>query len=81
MTIQAQNHYLVCLIDPNIQRVDRIFVLSYENSNDRTRHTGYFLTKVEVKDHNVMFMVETVLINLLKMIREHMVTLEKNLLV
>ena len=54
MPVQAQNHYLDYLIDPSIQKIDRLFVLSCENSNNRIRHTRYFLQKVEAKDHNVM---------------------------
>ena len=42
------------MIDPSIQKIDRLFVLSCENSNNRIKHTGYFLQKVEAKDHNVM---------------------------
>ena len=36
-----------------MQEVNRIFVLSFENENDRTEHTGYYLPKVEIKDYNV----------------------------
>ena len=32
----------------------RLFVLSFENNAHRTRYTGYFLPKVEIKDYNVM---------------------------
>ena len=30
-------------------------LLSFENENDRTSHSTYYLTKVEVKDYNVTF--------------------------
>ena len=33
--------------------MNRIFVLSFESSTDRTSHTEYYLPKVEVKDYNV----------------------------
>ena len=50
----AQNRYLNYLINPNFQRVNRLFVLSFENENDRTPHSTYYLPKVEKKDYNVM---------------------------
>ena len=31
----------------------RFFVLSFENSTDRTVHTKYYLPTVEIKDYNV----------------------------
>ena len=50
----AQNRYLNHLIGPSIQGVNRIFVLSFENENDGTSHSTYYLPKVELKDYNVM---------------------------
>ena len=58
----AQNRYLNHLVDPSFQGVNRLFVLSFENENDRTSHSTYYLLKLETKDYNVM-MVETFLIN------------------
>ena len=37
------------LINPSFQGVNRLFVLSFENENDRTSHS-----KVEIKDYNAM---------------------------
>ena len=34
----AQNRYLNYLINPSFQGVNRIFVLAFENENDRTSH-------------------------------------------
>ena len=48
------NQYLVYLIDPRFQGVNRLFVLSVENNAHRARHTGNFLLKVEIKDYNAM---------------------------
>ena len=31
----------------------RLFVLPYENENDSTSHSNYYLPKVEIKDYNV----------------------------
>ena len=50
----AQNRYLNHLINPSFQGVNRLFVLSFENKNDRTSHSTYYLPKVEIKDYNVM---------------------------
>ena len=50
----AQNIYLNYLINPNFQGVNRIFVLSFENENDRTSHSTYYLPKVKIKDWNVI---------------------------
>ena len=35
----AQNRYLNHLFDPRFQEVNRLFVLSFENENDRTSHS------------------------------------------
>ena len=50
----AQNRYLNHLINPTFQGVNRLFVLSFENENDRTSHSTYYLPKVEIKDYNVV---------------------------
>ena len=50
----AQNRYLNHFFDPSFQGVNRPFVLSFENENDRTSHSTYYLPKVEIKDYNVM---------------------------
>ena len=50
----AQNRYLNYLINTSFQGVNRLFVLSFKNENDRTSHSTYYLPKVEIKDYNVM---------------------------
>ena len=50
----AQNRYLNLLINTSFQGVNRLFVLSFENENDRTSHSTYYLPKIEIKDYNVM---------------------------
>ena len=50
----AQSRYLNHLISPSFQGVNRLFVLSFANENDRTSHSTYYLPKVEIKDCNVM---------------------------
>ena len=49
----AQNRYLNQLVDPNFQGVNRLFVLPFENEEDRRSHSNYSLPKVELKDYNV----------------------------
>ena len=51
----AQNKYLNHLINPSFQGINRLFVLTFENENDRTSHSIYYLSEVEIKDYNVMF--------------------------
>ena len=53
-TIQTRNQYLDYLIDPSFERVNRLFVLSFEKSAHRTAHRRYFLPIVKMKDYNVM---------------------------
>ena len=50
----AQNRYLNYLINPSFQGLNRLFVLPFENENDRTSHPTYYLPKVEIKDYNFM---------------------------
>ena len=54
ITTFVRNRYLNHLINPSFQGVNRLFVLSFENENDRTSHSTYYLPKVEIKDYNVM---------------------------
>ena len=50
----AQNRYLNHLINPSFHGVNRIFVLSFENEDQRKSHSTYYLAKVEIKDYNVI---------------------------
>ena len=50
----AQNRYLNHLVNPSFQGVNRLFVLSFENEDDRTSHSTYYIPKVEIKDYNIM---------------------------
>ena len=49
----TQNQYLNHLVDPSSQGVNRLFVFSFENENDRISHSEYYLPKAEIKDYNV----------------------------
>ena len=44
-TIFIQNQYLNHLVDPSFERVNRCFVLSFENENGGTSHSEYYLPK------------------------------------
>ena len=47
------NQNLNYLINPSFQGVNRLFVLSFENEDDRTSHSTYYFPKAEIKDYNV----------------------------
>ena len=46
LSVQTPNPYLDFLINPSFQGVNRLFVLSFENEEDRTVHTKYYLPLV-----------------------------------
>ena len=50
----AQNRYLNHLINPSCQGVNRLFVFSFKNENDRTSHSTYYLPQVEINYYYVM---------------------------
>ena len=50
----AQNPNLNHLIEPTFQGVNRLFVLAFENDDDRTNNKQYYLPTVEIKDYNIM---------------------------
>ena len=54
----ARNPNLNHLIEPSFQRVNRLFVLTFENDDDRTSDDEYYLPAVEIKDHNIMINAE-----------------------
>ena len=54
ITNQVQNRYLDFLIDPSFQRLNRLFVLSFENEDDRKSYNRFFLLTVEIKGCNFM---------------------------
>ena len=47
-------HNLNYLIDPTFSKVNRFFVLSFKNDQDRTSFTKFYTPKVEIKDFNVL---------------------------
>ena len=50
----SQNPNLNHLIEPSFQGVNRLFVLAFENDDDRTSSDEYYLPTVEIKDYNIM---------------------------
>ena len=42
------------MVDPIFHRVNRIFILSFENNTDRATFTRSYLPKVDIKYYNVM---------------------------
>ena len=54
MTNQTKNNNLKYLTDPTFTKVNRLFVFSFENENDRTSFSKYYLPSVQIKDFNVL---------------------------
>ena len=50
----AQNPNLKHLVEASFQGVNRLFVLVFENDNDRSNARRYNLPTVEIKDYNIM---------------------------
>ena len=50
---QIKNNNLNHLIDPTFTNVNRLFLLSFENEDDRTSFSKYYVLSVEIKDFNV----------------------------
>ena len=51
---EAINNNLNILIDPIFTNVNRLFVLAYQNADDRQSFSQFYLPKVMVKDYNVI---------------------------
>ena len=54
MSNQNKNNNLNYLMDPTFSNVNRLFVLSFENEDDRTSYYKYYVLSVEIKDYNVL---------------------------
>ena len=50
----AQNPNLNYLVEPSFQRANRLFVLAFENDDDRTSDEEYYLPTIEIKDYNIV---------------------------
>ena len=54
MSNQTKNNSLNYLIDLTFTKVNRLFFLSFENEDDRTSFSKYFVPKIEIKNFNVL---------------------------
>ena len=54
MPNQIENKNSNYLINPIFTNVNRLFVLTFENEDDRTSFSKYYLPKVEIKELNVL---------------------------
>ena len=54
MTNETKNNKLNYLIDPTLTKANRLFVLSFQNENDRTSFSKYYFPNVQISDFNVL---------------------------
>ena len=54
MTTEAINNNFNILIDPTFTNVNRLFVLAYQNADNRQSFSQFYLPRVMVKDYNVI---------------------------
>ena len=54
MTNQTQNNNLNYLINSTFTKVNRLFVLSFENEDNRKSFLKYYVPNVQIKDFNVL---------------------------
>ena len=54
MTKQTKTNNLNYLIDRTFSKVNRLFVLPFEDEDDRTSFSKYYTPSVEIKDFNVL---------------------------
>ena len=54
MTNRTKNNNLSYLINPTFTKVNRLLVLSFENENDRTSFSKYYVRNVQTEDLNLL---------------------------
>ena len=54
MTNQTKTNHLNHLIDPTFTKVNRLFVSSFQNEEETTSFSKYFVPKVEIKNFDVL---------------------------
>ena len=57
----SQNRKLNHLVEPSSQGVNRVFVLAFEDDEQRTSNKRYYIPNVEIKGYNVMITEKNVL--------------------
>ena len=62
MTNQPKTNHLNHLIDPAFTKINRLFVLSFENKEDRTSFSKHYVPKVKTKYFNVLIHAKSFLI-------------------
>ena len=50
MKNQTKNNNLNYLIDPTFTKVNELLVLSFENENNRTSFSKYYVTNLQIED-------------------------------
>ena len=71
MTNQTKNNNLNYLIDPTFTKVNRLFVLSFKNENDRTSFSNYYVPNVQIKYFNVLIDGKRFFDIPIKMLKKH----------
>ena len=54
VSTEAINNNLNILMDPTFTNVNRLFVLAYQTVNDRQSFSRFYLTRIVIKDYNVI---------------------------
>ena len=54
MTNQTNSNNLNYLVDPTFTKVNRLFVQSFKNEEDRTYFSEYYTPNIDIKDFNVL---------------------------
>ena len=54
MTAQSITNNLSYLIDPTFTKVNKLFVLSFDNEDDKISFSKYYTPSIEIKDFNLL---------------------------
>lgn len=54
LTLVQNLDYLDYFINPGFQRLNGLFVLTFQNKPDKREHPRYNLPKVEIKDYHII---------------------------
>ena len=54
MSKETKTNNLNYLIDPTYSKVNKLFVLSFKNGDDRTSFSKYYTSCVKIKNFNVL---------------------------